>query len=229
MLDDFAACGFHDIAQAATDGRRLDGRAVVIVLVGWRRGEPPRFGELLGDERTGVLSPRFETGRHFLRRLDPLFGILFHHVGDDLHELFGKLGMEAARMPGRFLAVAAGLFASAAAGIRHLAAHGVVQGAAERIDIACFRHIARRLDLFGRQVIGRADDLASPRILITLVDVAGQSQVGHFGDPLGRDQDVARFHVAMNQAPAMRISQPQGGLQDDISGLLHRQRAAGTN
>ena len=81
------------------------------------------------------------------------------------------------------------------------------------------------LDLFGRQVIGGADDLARARVVVGVLDEAGQSQVGHLGDPVGSDQDIARLDVAVDQAALVGVFQPQGRLDDHLGRLLHGQRA----
>ena len=79
------------------------------------------------------------------------------------------------------------------------------------------------MDLLGRQVIGRADDLASPRIFVGFVHEPRKPQIRHFGNSLGSDQNVARLDIAMDQTALMSVFEPARRLNDDVGRLLHRQ------
>ena len=87
--------------------------------------------------------------------------------------------------------------------------------------------LRRRRDVLRRKIVGRAHDAAGARI-VRIVDPqeTGQPQVGDLGLAVGRDQQVAGLHVAMDQAAAVRMGQPAGRLRDDRGGVLHRQLAA---
>ncbi len=58
---------------------------------------------------------------------------------------------------------------------------------------------------------------------------AGQTEVGDFGLAVGRDQQVCRFDVAMNQALTMCMREAGRGLRNDGGGFAHSQRSAIVN
>ena len=65
--------------------------------------------------------------------------------------------------------------------------------------------------------------MARPRLALGLRSVAGlagHAQVGQLGDAVGRQDDVGRLHVAMDQAALVGVLQRLGDLQDDLHRLL---------
>ena len=95
------------------------------------------------------------------------------------------------------------------------------------IDVAGRRDVFGRDDLLGGQIIGRADHFAPARIVFVVVaQKAGQTQVRNFRVSGGRHQQVARLHVAMDQARGCGRGPADGGLRNDRGGFGHRQPAA---
>ncbi len=88
-----------------------------------------------------------------------------------------------------------------AAGKRRLPRQHLVQHRSERIDVGCrAESVVRAFGLFGRHVVGRADDLAGLRMRIALLVQQGQPEVGDLGFAAVIQEDVAGFDVAMNDA-----------------------------
>ncbi len=79
--------------------------------------------------------------------------------------------------------------------------------------------------MLGRQVVGRAHDLPGAWVFIGQMNESGQTQVRHFGFPLGCDQDIAWLDIAMYQTSLVRIMEAVGRLPDDVGRVLHRQRS----
>ena len=104
-----------------------------------------------------------------------------------------------------------------------LAGDHFVQGDAERIDIGAGVELLA-LDLFGRHVVKRADDVAG----------FGEGAVGgHAGDAevhqldaaVGRKHDVGRLDVAMDDAARMGVGEGGEGLVGGVERLGDRQAA----
>lgn len=90
---------------------------------------------------------------------NPLVGPLAHHGGDEIDQFRVQLRSEPQRRDGRLFQVASQLVARGAAGVGHLAGDGVVERAAERIDVAGAADLARSDNRLGSDEIGRADDV----------------------------------------------------------------------
>src|SRR5205814_5605358 len=78
----------------------------------------------------------------------------------------------------------------------------------------------RRSSDLGGHVIERAEDGA--RLGALEVVIAGQAEIEQLGLTLGRDLDVARLQVAMDQVVLVRLGQRRGNLVDEIAGLGDR-------
>jgi hypothetical protein len=135
-----------------------------------------------------VAGPRHQAADHFRRQLNPLRRVLVHHVADHLDELFREQRIDAPRVQRRVVAMPMGLFARRAAGIGNLTRHGIIERAAERINVAGRRNDAGAKDLFGRQVIGRPHDLAGHKRGVRLGQPAGQSEIGDLRMAIRRHQ-----------------------------------------
>ncbi len=85
--------------------------------------------------------------------------------------------------------------------------------------------------MFGRQIVGRAHDFAGPGVGIFVVAAqeAGEAQIRDLGESLGRDQQVARLYVAMDQSAHMGMHQPVRRLGDNRGRVVYRELASRTH
>ena len=107
------------------------------------------------------------------------------------------------------------------AGERHLSRDRVVERAAEPIDVGHREHAARVTDRFGREVVGRANDLAGVgkrRGGAILFERPGEAEIGHLHLPGGGQQQVARLHVAVHETPLVRVADRVGRLEQHVRG-----------
>ena len=79
------------------------------------------------------------------------------------------------------------------------------------------------VNLLRGDVVGRAD--GQPLLGLgpgPILRFAGHAQVGQLGDAVQGQDDVARLHVAVDQAAAMGVLQGLGDLQGDLDRFLLR-------
>ena len=108
----------------------------------------------------------------------------------------------------------AGLFLARAPGKRHLSHEGIVERAPESVDVGGRPSLVGRANLLGSHVVHRADH-PPEACRFLLHDAAGQAEIEHLHPTVGRDEQVARLHVAMHEALVVGVCQPAGGLHDD--------------
>ncbi len=163
----------------------------------------------------------------FRRRWDALAWILLHHVGHDIDEFFADVGCEATWMPRCILEMTAKFRGSVAAWKRDLTADGVVEGAAERIDVAHRTHGQGGPNLFRGKIVGCANDFAGTR---DPPPNRLQSQPNRYpklwrfrrGSP-----GYSRLNVAMHHSLFVRIIQAQCRLHDDAGCLVNGKCSVG--
>ncbi len=108
---------------------------------------------------------------------------------------------------------------------RDLAGEHLVEGAAQRVDIAPGVHRVRVPRLLGRDVVEGADGRPVPGHRHLLGQVDRQPEVGQLGRAVGGDHDVVRVDVAVDQPFLMGVLQTQGDLPGQPGGGAGAERA----
>ena len=193
-----------------------------------RWGSRPRSTRHLGLLKFGGQHrPRLEPCSNFGARLCSIVWILIHHLGDDFNKLFGDVGCKAARVKRSFLEMPTNFLRCVATREWNFATDRVVECAAQGVNIANRSHFQWSSNVLGGQIVRSPDNLSCPRIIHEVGRKTGEPDIGHFRKPLRCDQDVAGFNISVHHSLLVGIFQTQGGLHDDSSGLLLRQRPLG--
>ena len=106
-----------------------------------------------------------------------------------------------------------------------LAGEDVVEGAAQRIDVAARVDRARMPRLLWRDVVERPHGGAVAGDLLFLGQVDGEAEVRQLGRPVARDQDVERVDVAVDQPLLLGVLEPERHLADQPRGGARWHRA----
>src|SRR5262245_42843307 len=127
---------------------------------------------------------------------DPVNGrVDFRHDQPQRDELVEQLALQNLHLP----AVAKG----------ELARQGRVQGGGEGVEIATAIDAFGVLELLRRAIFDGAEALTRfGQLRIFVGQVLEQAEIAEFGYIVGRDEDVARFDVAMDQVLAVQVTQP---------------------
>ncbi|OYV87501.1 MAG: hypothetical protein B7Z73_10010 [Planctomycetia bacterium 21-64-5] len=153
---------------------------------------------------------------------EPRARILDHHIADQLHKLLAQRGVEQPWVPRQGVKMPVQLGPQRRSRKRNFAGHRVVQRATQGIQVGRGRKRARLLNLLRRKKVGGASGgLAVGVCRRRVAEEAGQTQVGKLDLVFRRHQQVARLHVAMRQAAAMRVGQSLGRLSDESGGTPH--------
>ena len=107
-------------------------------------------------------------------------------------------------------------------GKRRLAGQAPVQRAAQGVDVGADVHACGVLDLLRGHVVEGAQQHA--RLGHAGVKVPGQAEVEQLGLPFGRDADVGRLDVAMDEVVLVGLGQGRGDLVHQVAGLGGRLR-----
>ena len=165
--------------------------------------------------------------RHRLRSVSRLLG---QHSPQHGLERFRAVGASCHQRRNRLAAVRQDSFQDGLARKDRTTGQQEEERAAQAIDV---RAVVGRTNVFGlfrRHVIDRSQDLTSTGEVHTGGTVAevlvepGQSHVEDFYHTRLAQQQVARLHVAMNNAVAMGVFQAAGRLLHVVDGLAKRQR-----
>ena len=138
----------------------------------------------------------------------------------------GTVGIERADVGRRLLLVLEQLLEHGPLGERRPAGEHVEQRAAERIEVAADVDVARVAGLLGADVVERAERhpaLGQPVVAVAL-EPAGQAHVDELRPALGRDDDVRRLDVAMDDPALGGMDQGVGDLEGVVDRLADRQR-----
>ena len=163
----------------------------------------------------------------FLGRLEAVARVLRHHPVENLHDLDGQIGHHVARVGGADALVVEQLLRGGALGERRPARQGVVEGAAERVDVAAHVGVARLERLLRRDVVERPQRYAGLRQILAGVplEAAGEAHIDELGPTRGGNDDVRRLDVAVDDAPAGRVGESGGDLEHVVDGLADGQPA----
>ena len=107
-----------------------------------------------------------------------------------------------------------------------LAGHHLVEGGAQRVDVAAGVGVLGVAELLGGHEVRCTQTAAGLGQVEVGVGRLDQAEVGELGDAVGRDEDVVRLDVAMDQPLLVRPVQPLGHLHDQAHCLVVRHPAA---
>ena len=108
---------------------------------------------------------------------------------------------------------------------RRLAGHQLIKHDPEAVDVApTVGPMAVAAGLLGRDVGGRAEDLALQRQGALVPASPGQAEVGDVGAAVAVDQDVRRLEVAVDDPSPMGVVDGPGDRQDQAGRLAGRDR-----
>ena len=103
---------------------------------------------------------------------------------------------------------------------RHAAGEALVQHERERVEVGAAVEAATA-DLLGRQVLGRAHHhVVAREVVVAGGETLGDAEVGEQHAAVGRDEDVAGLHVAVDEAGAVRLVERAGDGGADVDGEL---------
>ena len=101
----------------------------------------------------------------------------------------------------------------------------LIKDDAERVHVHGGAGLARPArGLFGRHVGGRAHDGPGSGFAVVLVEVFGQAEVGDLRLAVGRQQDVGRFQVAVDDAALVGVLHRAGQFLHELGGLRRTPR-----
>ena len=175
---------------------------------------------------------RLQRLGHFLRRGKPLVRLLGQHPIQHRGQLVGNVCVGLANRRHRLLHVGRHLLERASVvrpAKRRAAREQLIERAAEAVDVGPNVDRTAVGGLLGGHVIGRPHGLARARHLLParlLAMKSGQAQVQHLQLSLGREHQVRRLHVAVDQPVFVGVLQPQGGLAGQLAGVTDRERPA---
>src|SRR5262249_48594032 len=173
-----------------------------------------------------------QGGSKFVGRLKTLLRILLEAAQRDLLERRWYRGVSQRRPNGAFLQLLQENRRRRLIRERHFADEHLVQDDAERVDIAA-RIDSPALDLLGRHVVGRAERAAGARELRRLVEGLGDAEVDQLRElaavRAGREHDVLRLQVAVDDVVLVRRGERAGNLAKNRDGAGQRDRVAGLN
>ncbi len=224
-----ATIGLNGFGVRLGGRRRYGGRA----LCGRRGSDLGRGGDHLGlpcanGRRGHALAARGskEIGAHVggaLVAILPALGQGLHHHAV---ELIGNVRRDRRRLRRRLRNVLVGHGHGRIAAERRLAGQQLKEQAAGRIQIrARIHHFAT--GLLGREILRRAHHGIRLRHRGRGVgDRAGNAKVHDLDLAIGSEHDVARLDITVNDAFAVRILEGGQHADDDLHGLVNRQRIA---
>ena len=163
---------------------------------------------------------RSEPGRHITRGRRALGRVLRHREGQDVVDLGRQVGTLLRQRRRRGLDVRPQHAHLDVARVGSMPGQALEEQTPERVHIgALVDGIA--LDLFRRDVVDRSDELARLREPAHRHGPLRQAEVRHVGVVVGREQDVRRLHVAMDEPSRV------GGIEGARDLVDDRRRAQG--
>ena len=190
-----------------------------------RRGHPD---QALGTdrpqpERTGDGQ---QVADELLGRLIAPVAILGHQLDEDARQVRGDVGVELAHVGRRVLLMLEQLLEHRPIGKGRTSREHVKERASERIKVAPDVDVARVAGLFGADVVERAQGhpALGQAVVATAFETAGQAHVDELRPALGRDDDVRRLDVAMDDPALGGVHQGAGDLQREVDRLADRER-----
>ena len=213
-----------DRRNHAGDGHPLRPLATMRPALSRRGG--PKLGEV---RRVRGHSPRqnaLDVIDQLLRARVSLVAFLCHCFPDDSGRAFGQLGAGVAKVRRRLGQVLRHHLGLRAAAIRRQPGEQVIQHRAERIDVGPSVELGLAAHLLGRYVVGRAERRPDLRhAAVGALGLARQPEVRQLDRAVGRDENVVRLHVAVDQPGLVRAIERAGNIARDLEGVPLRELA----